>query len=688
MTLTAPATPRTAIVTAVILLLAGAVVPDPAAAQQRVTITLEPQGKEVAIPGTDNCFIYVAAWENGSWISPLGRSVPQSGKEIENIDTRLDVNDIVRWLKQMMELSEDMRQKTKKACEIWGANFIQIGIVRDDPKAGPGTAFRVAPVMVVDMADIEKLAKTASSPGNANESLERNAQGIVRSYLPVSLIVHEIDHLKRRGVRLSRDEREALAVADENKVAAELDVFKHAQFSRTAYITKEGTLPYTYKGIPVVFGAGLAHEELEESEPPANPAADPPRPRFVELSPGDARALDAVPTSGPGATAIDPDYDGVVDPDDNCRHDWNPDQVDVNGNGTGDDCDAAVPVTPRSHYAHELPGADQPWSVLVTGGGGVIGNPRGGHQHALPAGSRYNTFFGAHSLAVPSLQFGDGAGLVNGVLQADSRTARLQPLDPALQQSAFQSSGGFAFGGRVSRTLTDHLCAFGGIHVMGETWEMHPDARAAVEATAGSIPVAFGDLLRLAAVKDPRATATFESGHGQRVTFFGGVEVHLPYEIAGGWRPFATVGIGVTTHLGSTPSTTVAATYQFTAGTVPYLQTDTVTILAEPYKETGVSFGGGVRRRLSDRLDLVIDMTFFNYGRRDEVEVTTANTNTVGTALGATQFTTPPNVPTIAFSTVPQVTPTLSQPAQRFTSFESTGRRWTTTFGAGIAYRF
>ena len=127
----------------------------------------KPEGEKIPIPGTTDCFIYVTTWENGSWLDP--KSPPNNpqlrqGKTSNTEKSRDDVSEVSRWLRQLLEQSPDMVEKSKTACELSGVKYIQIALVRDDPKAGPGTAFFTTPVVVVDVGDTEKLVTTGKAP--------------------------------------------------------------------------------------------------------------------------------------------------------------------------------------------------------------------------------------------------------------------------------------------------------------------------------------------------------------------------------------------------------------------------------------------------------------------------------------------------------------------------------------------
>jgi hypothetical protein len=314
---------------------------------------LTPKGEKVEVPGSDGCFIYVTAWENGSWLDPNpppGTRRLQEGTTTDTGDSKRDVAEIKRWLEQLLAQSEDMREKTRAACELSGVKFIQVAVVRDDPKTGPGTAFPGTPLILVDMGDAEKLAKSGKTSGTENPSLENSARMTLASYLPVTLIVHEIDHMRRtkKDYALFGPETiEGFAMDDENRVAVQLENFKPFKtdlgiFARRLERTSYTPVVYAYRPFLDIrirveldaAGAGLVFEQREGGQ----------RPRFTELSDDDDGALGGV-SAGQGAQEFDADLDGIGNVHDNCAHAWNPRQRDQNDDGTGDACDPDITQT-------------------------------------------------------------------------------------------------------------------------------------------------------------------------------------------------------------------------------------------------------------------------------------------------------------------------------------------------------
>lgn len=306
-----------AVATAAVIAVAAAQTPQPGGGR------IQPQGERVEIPGAPDCAVYVAAWKNGSWFdpdTPPGQS-PRSGEIADSSAARSDVQDITRWLVQLMEQSPDMAAKTKAACQASGTNFIQFGIVRDDPEAGPGAWVGGTPLIVIDTGDIERLAKNTESPGSGDESRERRARAQVGALLPVSLMAHETDHAMRARERAEfytalqvvqrlpnitpeelaeqrkneqkfQEEFEQFAIDDENTVIRELDDFKHSGYSRTAYTDGKGGIPFVIDTIQVRVNAANA---LARVEHPGHEH------RYTDLG-TDLSILEKIPSVGNRAT--------------------------------------------------------------------------------------------------------------------------------------------------------------------------------------------------------------------------------------------------------------------------------------------------------------------------------------------------------------------------------------------------
>jgi hypothetical protein len=294
--------------------------------QQPAAGRFQPQGVKVAIPGTDHCFVYVAFLENGSWYdaaSPEDSPVVRSGTVIDTESTRPDVNDVVRWLQHFLEHSPDMRTKAKAACEATGLNFIQIGIVRDDPRAGPGAWYfdrgerwGGTPLVILDFGDIEKLTKHVESTAMGNPDRERSARQRIAAVVPVTLFAHECDHAQRapyireqelffaniRAVRnlteeeirsgnefyrKYRDDLEQKAIDDENAVILDLDEFKHTGYSRTGYTDGKGGIPFKIDGVQVRVNAAKALGSVEHRHGTEH--------RFADLDSRDQAALERIP---------------------------------------------------------------------------------------------------------------------------------------------------------------------------------------------------------------------------------------------------------------------------------------------------------------------------------------------------------------------------------------------------------
>jgi hypothetical protein len=257
------------------------------AAQDLFVVPIE--GKPIPIPGSD-CVVSVIGWENESWVehdAVTGRDRLVVGKPTTSKDAESDVNDVRRWLTTMLENSEDMRLKTRGACEALGLKHIAIRVVRNDKKLVAGRWWRGSNLFMVDLGDIEVLGKHIEPVGQANPSLVDSATLRLASLLLASTIPHEMDHMRRAREQKPRDELEQLAVDDENQVASELKI---RNYSRDGY--GDGKyLNYTVERIKLRVNLASAGEEVLKA------AQD--DPHYFQLDAHDDEALRQV--SGPPA---------------------------------------------------------------------------------------------------------------------------------------------------------------------------------------------------------------------------------------------------------------------------------------------------------------------------------------------------------------------------------------------------
>jgi hypothetical protein len=251
---------------------------------------------------------------------------------------------------------------------------------------------------------------------------------------------------------------------------------------------------------------------------------------------------------------------------------------------------------------------DRRWEIEGYAGA-LVGQPMSAGTVTLPAPgppivTSTPTF---PSRAVPSWLFGDGAALLNGVLQDFGLAHRVEPLDSLL--APVPVSHPAASGLRVRRRLNRRVALE--VSVDGYWGSTIPTERIsrALDSSFSSLGPAFTEL--------------FSSGpfSPSKVTTAGGV-MHAPYDEGsvtvavnhdvgrlGAWQPYATLGAGI-----AFPSEAVFAAGSVQAryttsilGEAPIDETDRVDVSFARPKSVVAVLGGGVRRDLSARWAIRFD---------------------------------------------------------------------------------
>jgi hypothetical protein len=269
----------------------------------------------------------------------------------------------------------------------------------------------------------------------------------------------------------------------------------------------------------------------------------------------------------------------------------------------------AVTTPDQPRRAPPAPRA-RPWTFEVRGGLGLSTNPTAGTGQLpglgniiLPAGANFGP-----ARTVSSWLFGDGAAQLN----AFAPTRSLPPL-PALDATltslgATRTSGG-ALGFAIGRDLSPHLALDFTVDANLQALRMTNAATSALEATRAGFVRTWQALLLSTRSASPTGLAVAATTTG--ATSAGGqfeATGSLRYRLRPGARldPFITLGAGVLTDTGSTPSPVLTGTYQFTlplfGQAFPYKQTDTVTIhaLDGGARLVGI-LGAGIDKALSAR---------------------------------------------------------------------------------------
>jgi hypothetical protein len=244
--------------------------------------------------------------------------------------------------------------------------------------------------------------------------------------------------------------------------------------------------------------------------------------------------------------------------------------------------------------------------------------------------------------------------------------------------------------------LTPRLSAELTVDYSAAPLQITPANSDAIEATRASFQAAFERWTSLVTNWTPvsvSSTTALEGGSGHQVFTSGALAVNL--RTSGTIVPYATVGAGLISTTGDTPTATLTGRNHWRVIPTPPLpaltfdETDTVRVTdARTDHTVAAIIGGGVKYYASSR-----------YGIRLDVRVSLSK-NTASTLLDATPsgpatplspqgVVNPPTNPTIVFSTSPNVPATLSGPTiTGLPTYSGTGIVSHTNIAAGIFWRF
>ena len=258
------------------------------------------------------------------------------------------------------------------------------------------------------------------------------------------------------------------------------------------------------------------------------------------------------------------------------------------------------------------------WEVEIHGGGVWPTNPAGGTASLPGPGQVFTT----EPISPPpppppssrresSWYFGDGAVLFNQAVVALFNTAatpvtpaRITSLDPVLERSFATRQPGASIGFSVTRAFTPRLGAELRVDYSRTRLLITESASDAIEATRASFIPAFEGMVRFnrnRVLNSLTSTVALEDGSGHQLAASGALVVNL--KTSGNLIPYATVGGGLVSTGGKTPSTTLSGNYQFVlASGAPVNETDVVTVTAARDDRTWAGIlGGGVKYRVSPR---------------------------------------------------------------------------------------
>ena len=260
--------------------------------------------------------------------------------------------------------------------------------------------------------------------------------------------------------------------------------------------------------------------------------------------------------------------------------------------------------------------AETKWEVEVHLGGAFGNQPAGGTPiGTFPVGEAFTTTLGRPSRYASTWYFGDGAALLNRIVEGFGTTfaARITPLDPVLTRAGVERKRGLGLGARVSRRLTRRLAAEFSVDSVAGSLDLRRSALDGIEATRASFQPVWDRIIGTGGGSftngQTSSTSTFTDGTSSRLTALTGA---LNVALSEGTRltPYLTAGAGVRIRSGDLPTARLLGSYGFTLLTLgPFQETDVILVRFTEKDTTPVGvFGGGVKYALSPRQGLRADV--------------------------------------------------------------------------------
>jgi hypothetical protein len=260
--------------------------------------------------------------------------------------------------------------------------------------------------------------------------------------------------------------------------------------------------------------------------------------------------------------------------------------------------------------AHSAAAPERRWEVEVYGGAVAARTASEGRQTLPPAGAPIVTssplFPGRE---VPSWFFGDGAALLNGVNEEFGGASRIAALDSLFAAAKGGRTG--AAGVRLRRSMSPTSSLELAFDFLGSA-AAAADVSAAVDAARRSFGDTFTELLASGPFTSVAVDAAAESRGGERREIAATAAYNSDLAKLGPLTPYITIGGGIVASTGGAASAELIGRYRFSIlGEVPIDETDRLTIAFDRPLTFAAVVGGGVRRDLSSRWGVRVDVRAF-----------------------------------------------------------------------------
>lgn len=288
--------------------------------------------------------------------------------------------------------------------------------------------------------------------------------------------------------------------------------------------------------------------------------------------------------------------------------------------------------------------------------GGLTAGALAGSSAGLPApGASFLTYWGTPSRRVSSWYFGDGAQLLNQVVDRMatldySGLSHLSSLDSTLTSAIAERRTGVVVGGRIARVLTPRWSVEGSVEYSSGHLAIRQTALEAIEAARASYVTAWQGFLRTGPFSNVKVTSLTNPTPSAGRQVFTTVAVVLNLAANRRMVPFVTGGAGLISTLGTMPSVTlIGNTSAQMWSSAPMNETDTMTLRLDGPKAALIALvGGGVKYALRSRWGLRLDLRAYMAKNR------------IGTLIDAN--------PKVVLATPEGVAATLTVPALQFSN--------------------
>ncbi len=351
---------------------------------------------------------------------------------------------------------------------------------------------------------------------------------------------------------------------------------------------------------------------------------------------------------------------------------------------------AAAQTTPKPTSQQKPPSKQPPgprWEVSFHGGFTTGGGTPDGTSSTPAPGPTFVMADGATpTRAVASWYFGDGAALLNQVLQLRGVNARLDPLDQPPGWPV-PSQSGAEIGARIARQVARGLWVEGAVDVGLAPLGFDDATRDRVEAVRADFETAFTALAASAAsiitASTVASSADLASG-GRRLLVSGVVQYRGGGRVT---RPIVLGGLGVASPVGSPATLTFTGTYRFTTPSQAVIEeTDTIRLRYETSNTLVWIFGGGVMRDLSRSSAFRVEVRLLASSTKLTAQLDAAPSRVTASpgqalVLNATN-------PGLQFSASTAIAPTLSWAQTGFEAFTAEGGTVQLVISASYVRRF